>query len=153
MPSHRVHRYVDQVFFGKQYVHLHVLLDAPYKMLGSRHRVLYHDFASAAVIGQKRYPSDPNAKSSAIMHIVTDRLCSSNLGFKAWLGLLADVDAREKARLRRIEKAKKRQRTKRKPRKKPRKSKPKQQKSSMTPEKNIARFIKLMQLAQDQNRQ
>ena len=42
MPSHRVHRAVNKLLLGKEYEDVNIWMDAPYRYLGSRHRVLRH---------------------------------------------------------------------------------------------------------------
>jgi hypothetical protein len=48
LPRHRVHRFIDRVFLGRAYPHVHVWMDEPAwtTSLGSRHRVLRHDVLS-----------------------------------------------------------------------------------------------------------
>jgi hypothetical protein len=48
LPSHRVHRFIDRVFLGRAYPHVHIWMDEPAwtTSLGSRHRILRHDLLS-----------------------------------------------------------------------------------------------------------
>jgi hypothetical protein len=81
-----------------------VNMDEPYLVLGSRHRVLFHDPISAAAIAMQLYPNDPRAVEAAFGHIVLDWMCSNDPVFKAQLEFLAERDARERARIRRQKK-------------------------------------------------
>jgi hypothetical protein len=48
LPSHRVHRFIDMVFLGRAYPHVHRWMDEPAwtTSLGKRHRILRHDLLS-----------------------------------------------------------------------------------------------------------
>jgi hypothetical protein len=48
LPSHRVHRFIDVVFLGRAYPHVHRWMDEPAwtTSLGKRHRILRHDVLS-----------------------------------------------------------------------------------------------------------
>ena len=99
MPSHRVHCYVDRQLFGKSYWRIHRRIDAPYLVLGRRHRVLFHDFASVVVISSESYPNDLNAFFAGLNHLYVDEACSRDPVFKAQLEFLAKRDVRERKRL------------------------------------------------------
>ena len=43
MPSHKIHRLIDRLIIGKEYKHVHRVLDKPYKWLGKKHRVSRHN--------------------------------------------------------------------------------------------------------------
>ena len=110
MPGHRVHRYVDRMLYGRSYWKIHVKMDLPYLVLGSTHRVLFHDPATAAFIAESCYPNDPNAVQAALGHIYIDRLCSNNPILKASLEFLANKDVRNRAKSRKIRKNRKKKR-------------------------------------------
>jgi hypothetical protein len=73
-------------------------MDWPYKYLGQRHRVLFHDSFNAVAIAQKYYPGDPDAAIAAILHIQIDEMCSADPSFKLMLEFLADDDRRRRRR-------------------------------------------------------
>lgn len=81
MPSQRVHRYLDLMFFGKSYWKIHKALDGPSKALGRRHRRLYHDPTSAYFVAVQLYPGDPVAVRSAEYHIIIDNICTRDPEF------------------------------------------------------------------------
>ena len=110
VPGHRVHRYVDRMLYGRSYWKIHVKMDLPYLVLGSTHRVLFHDPATAAFIAESCYPNDPNAVQAALGHIYLDRLCSNNPNLKVWLELLANKDAQDRAKTRKTRKNRKKKR-------------------------------------------
>jgi hypothetical protein len=101
MPGHRVHCYVDRLLFGKSYWRLHRALDKPVIFLGKRHRVLFHDGFSSAVIAQRLYPGDPRAVEAALVHVQLDNFCSSNPDFAKTLKLFAEYDANQRRTARR----------------------------------------------------
>jgi len=51
MPSHKVHRKLDEIVLGRPYDVVHKFKDAPYKVLGKRHRVLFHDPYTNFILG------------------------------------------------------------------------------------------------------
>jgi hypothetical protein len=115
VPSHRVHLYLDRKLFGKTYWRIHREMDKPYLFFGRTHRIFFHDPVSAVAIARKHYKGDAFAQQAALLHIFIDRACSSNPRFKAELQFLADLDAKERARLRKRgeNKRKKRRRARR----------------------------------------
>jgi len=70
MARHKVHRLIDLMYLGRQYPQVHRWVDAPYKRLGKRHRILRHDLLSAVIIALKL--RDANAFRSAVLHYLTD---------------------------------------------------------------------------------
>jgi hypothetical protein len=42
VPKHKIHRYIDRFFLGKEFPHVHRWIDEPYKYLGRKHRILRH---------------------------------------------------------------------------------------------------------------
>jgi hypothetical protein len=42
MPKHKIHRYIDKLFLGREFPHVHKWMDEPYKSLGPKHRILRH---------------------------------------------------------------------------------------------------------------
>ena len=68
MPSHKVHRLIDRLFLGKEHEEVHAYLDAPYRYLGPRHRILRHSFEEIAA----KYWNDPERFLSAYLHLIAD---------------------------------------------------------------------------------
>ena len=93
MPGHIVHFYVDRACFGKVYYRVHRDMDSAYQYFRGKHRIFFHDVASACAIAANNYPGDRNAVSSALLHIEIDRLCSADPFFHRQLWLLAKEDA------------------------------------------------------------
>jgi len=68
LPSHRVHRVVDRMLLGRECPSVHRFLDEPYKLLGSRHRILRHDLLTILALAAQ----DPVLGASALLHVLTD---------------------------------------------------------------------------------
>ena len=51
MPSRRVHKKLSRIISGDDCERTHELIDYPYRFLGRKHRILFHDPISASVIG------------------------------------------------------------------------------------------------------
>jgi hypothetical protein len=107
MPSHRVHRFMDKLYFGKEYPMVHRHMDEPYKYFKKNHRILFHNYASAYVIARHYYP-DSNAVWSGYMHIRTDELCSANPNYKK---LLQDLEVLSRQKKKTLPSRKKRKKT------------------------------------------
>jgi hypothetical protein len=71
MPSHRVHRAITARILGKPHDKVHKAIDYPYKFLGPRHRVLFHDPITAVLVSRTA-SKEKGAGLAAILHIVTD---------------------------------------------------------------------------------
>jgi hypothetical protein len=89
LPGLDVHRLFDQTFFGKSYYKIHREIDLPFKVLGKKHRILFHDPLSAQILAQRCYPNDPNAVVAAYGHIFLDNLCTEDPEFRRFLEQLA----------------------------------------------------------------
>jgi hypothetical protein len=100
MPSHETHTYIDRLFLGKAYWKVHRMLDSAYPYLHGRHRIFWHDPTSAYAIAADAYPGDPNAQSSALIHIELDKQCSADPVFRANLEWLAKREAQRRKRAR-----------------------------------------------------
>ena len=75
MPSREVHRLISRIITGYDCDKTHAAIDWPYKYLGRKHRILFHDPVSAAIIG---YLNDGEEGAiSGIAHVVADYLISS----------------------------------------------------------------------------
>ena len=88
-PGWRVHRFVDLVSFGKSYSKIHRKMDEPFVFFGRGHRIFYHDVVSAELIAQECYPNDADAVEAALLHILTDEVCSSDPVFRKLLEKMA----------------------------------------------------------------
>jgi hypothetical protein len=78
VPSWKVHRLVDKIILGREYPEVHRALDLPYIWLGPRHRILFHDPASAMLLGYA--VAGPGGALSALLHITLDRELSKMVG-------------------------------------------------------------------------
>ncbi len=102
MPSHRVHAYLDRLYFGRVYWRVHRGIDSAYPYFGRGHGIFGHDPISAYLIASECYPGDPDAQTSAILQI--DCLCSSNPVFHRFLELEAGrMSKRRRSRRKRWE--------------------------------------------------
>lgn len=113
LPSHRVHVYMDKVFFGKSYWRIHRAMDWPYLYVGRHHREYFHDAFSCSLIALEEYSGDPHAYSAALLHVQLDELCSWNPGYKRHLEMMAELEAEERKRKRRKRKKRRKQRKRR----------------------------------------
>lgn len=87
MPGHRLHRLVDRLFLGREYPLVHRLADYPYRLLGPRHRILFHNerihpLLTAVLLG------DIDAGISHYLHIRLDKLWSRDRRLRILLMLL-----------------------------------------------------------------
>lgn len=73
MPDHRVHRFIDRAVLGREYPWVHRFMDKPYRLLGPRHRILFHDAGTVVLL----MAVDPGAGLSALLHIVADHALPS----------------------------------------------------------------------------
>jgi hypothetical protein len=86
MPSRRKHEKLSKLLTGYSCEKTHMLLDYPAIFLGKNHRVLFHDLASASIIG---FLSDGlNGMISAISHIILDEAYSKNKILKKLINYL-----------------------------------------------------------------
>ena len=51
MPSHREHHKLDRLAFGREFPLVHRIKDAPYRILGKRHRIVGHDHLTNLFLG------------------------------------------------------------------------------------------------------
>jgi len=72
MPSHKVHRLIDRLVLGKEYDFVHKLMDLPALVLGEKHRVLFHDPATALLIAVAT--GDAKAGAACLLHQITDKI-------------------------------------------------------------------------------
>jgi len=69
MPSHRVHRALDRLVLGRELPFVHRFKDKPFKVLGRRHRVVFHDPATNIILGLL---FGPEAMVSGFLHDLAD---------------------------------------------------------------------------------
>jgi len=100
LPGIRVHTYLDKWFLGKSYPKIHKEMDRPFKRLGRRHRLLFHDPVSAIAIAQRLYPGDPKAVRAALLHITIDNICSQNPEARETLEITVRLNSMKKRRKR-----------------------------------------------------
>jgi len=68
MPNHEIHRYIDKLFLGRKFPHVHHRIDEPYKSLGRKHRILRHSPHEVIL----KYGLSDEALSG-LLHIYADR--------------------------------------------------------------------------------
>lgn len=76
MPSHELHRKLNKLVLGRSYDEINKLLDFPYCVYGSRHRKLFHDDKTVAMIFA--LTGDINKTMAAALHIALDKADSRN---------------------------------------------------------------------------
>jgi len=74
MPSNHTHKKISKLLLGKNCRLTHEIIDYPVRFLGEKHRVLFHDPVSAAVIGY--VTNGPEGVYSGLLHLAADRICS-----------------------------------------------------------------------------
>jgi len=68
--EHRKHRRLDKLVLGVELPEVHELKDRPYRVLGPRHRILFHDNESNLILGLL---FGPKAALSGVLHDLADR--------------------------------------------------------------------------------
>lgn len=91
MPSRRVHNFLNRIIFGSSYDKINAAIDEPFKYLGRKHRILYHNPLEAGIIGLTK-TSDINGFMAGFLHVYVDQTCSDNKSLKATLEILALLD-------------------------------------------------------------
>lgn len=81
MPSHEVHRKVEELVFGRSFPKVDRAIDAPFLIMGRGHRKLFHDYLTAAYVSYV-VCGDP---LPGVLHLTTDRLCSKDHKLKQFL--------------------------------------------------------------------
>jgi hypothetical protein len=71
-------------------------MDQPFKYLGRRHRVLFHDVPTSIAIAKDSYPDDPRAVLSSYYHILYDEICSKNPRYKKHLENLVTLSRKKR---------------------------------------------------------
>jgi len=80
VPSRKTHEKISKILVGDSCKNVHYLIDWPYKFLGKKHRILFHDPISGIIIGY--LTGGEKGIVSALAHITTDYCLS---GFKKYL--------------------------------------------------------------------
>ncbi|MGD0424724.1 MAG: hypothetical protein ABSA92_14895 [Candidatus Bathyarchaeia archaeon] len=78
MPSHRVHKEITRWLLGKPHAKVHRAIDYPYKFLGPKHRILFHDPVTSVLVA-KAASREKGAGKAAILHVLTDALIPSRV--------------------------------------------------------------------------
>jgi len=109
MPKHGPHRYTDKLVFGKPFGEVHRLIDQPYIWLGRKHRILFHTYEEAYIMGSLA-TSDPRGGLAGLLHVWVDEQCSKDKVFRKWLEFSAKQDALWQKKMRRWKKLLKKRR-------------------------------------------
>ncbi len=105
MPAHKVHRRIAKALTGDSHDEVHKAIDAPYGLLGRRHRWLFHGLLApiiGALSAQSKGKDPASGAAAGVSHIAADwsqtglRKGLKLLGIgrkrrrrkKGWLGLL-----------------------------------------------------------------
>ena len=70
MTSHRVHRAISRLLLGESHDDVNKLMDLPAKIMGKRHRLIFHDPLSAFIL----FGGNPEKFKAALLHILVDEL-------------------------------------------------------------------------------
>jgi hypothetical protein len=105
MPKHKIHKYVDRLFFGKSHPKVHRAIDGPYKLFGKKHRIIFHTPMQGFIVGALTESSIEGGVSGAL-HVIVDQQTSTNKKLKNILELLTDLDSQKRTRNRNCVRAK-----------------------------------------------
>lgn len=103
MPSHRMHKYTTELFFGAPYGQVHEAIDKAYVFAGRKHRRFFHDPLEAYVMGMIA-SSDSKGGPVGLFHVWLDEQCSKDKHLKKWLEFSAKQDALWKRQMRQMRK-------------------------------------------------
>ncbi|MEM5835590.1 MAG: hypothetical protein QW040_01205 [Candidatus Aenigmatarchaeota archaeon] len=74
MPSRYIHKKISKTFINNSCEKTNRAIDYPVKILGKKHRILFHDPISALIVG---FVCDGvEGVASALLHLATDYYCS-----------------------------------------------------------------------------
>jgi len=73
MPSHKIHRAVSRMVLGKAHDSVNKVMDWPYKILGKRHRIVFHDPLSIVAL----FGNDKAKLEAAALHLLVDKACEN----------------------------------------------------------------------------
>ena len=88
MPEHAIHDFTCSVIFGRTFKQVDNTLDWWVRVLGRRHRTVFHDSISGPIVGAIASQSLEGA-AAAGLHIIIDSLCSKNKDIEQLLRILA----------------------------------------------------------------
>ncbi len=71
MPARKEHNKLSKIFLGKSCNRTHAAIDYPFRFMGRRHRILFHDPISAALIGY--LANGDEGALSGWMHLAADK--------------------------------------------------------------------------------
>jgi hypothetical protein len=95
MPKHKVHLYVDRTVLGKAHPKVHKALDAPIKLLGKKHRVVFHSLPEAFAIGALAESSFEGG-FAGVLHVITDTQTTKHKPLKETLDQLTELNSQTK---------------------------------------------------------
>jgi len=67
----KTHRAISKLVLGKPHNDVNKVIDGPFKLLGKRHRALFHDPLSVLAL----FGDDPEKLKAGLLHLVVDRAC------------------------------------------------------------------------------
>ena len=70
MPDRATHKKFSKLLLGDDCNATHAAIDYPFRFLGRKHRVLFHDPLSAVLIGY--FMDDYKGVASAVLHLAAD---------------------------------------------------------------------------------
>ena len=80
MPSHKWHRLFTRLLTGDDHAEVHRAIDSPYKILGRKHRILFHGILAPIIgaLAARDKGKDPASGAAAgVGHVVQDRTASA----------------------------------------------------------------------------
>lgn len=80
MPSHKWHRLFTELFTGDEHGEVHSAIDSPYKILGRKHRILFHGILAPIIGAWAAWNKGKDPASGAAAgagHVVQDRTVSA----------------------------------------------------------------------------
>jgi hypothetical protein len=98
-----MHRFVDEIVFGKSFSEVHRTLDGPYKYLGRKHRRVFHTLAEAFAVGYLS-SSDSSSAAAGVLHVRLDEACSKNKKLRKFLEAMQKSHKRLEKKERQLEK-------------------------------------------------
>jgi hypothetical protein len=110
MPKHKVHLYVDRTVLGKAHPKVHKALDSPIKLLGRKHRVVFHSLPEAFAIGALA-ESSLEGGLAGVLHVITDTQTTKHRHLKNTLEQLAELTSQTKKPRNKPKKTRERKRT------------------------------------------
>jgi len=87
MPQRKVHNTLNRMLFGRDFNQLNKVLDSAHKVLGTRHRIVFHHPVQAAIVGYSMYGEE--GALAALLHSITDEATTRNKYLKHLLEMLS----------------------------------------------------------------